>query len=88
MSKQNRRCIIPADTVGGATGRESIASVWKNQLCEFVQLCGYRIGQRICFRYYQSCDDTLCSDDVKSSVKSLSANKAGGLDNLFAEHLL
>ena len=32
--------------------------------------------------------DTLCSDDVKSSVKSLSANKACGLDNLFAEHLL
>ena len=32
--------------------------------------------------------DTLCSEDVKSSVKSLSANKACGLDNLFAEHLL
>ena len=30
VSKQNRRCIIPADTVGGATGRESIASMWKN----------------------------------------------------------
>ena len=32
--------------------------------------------------------DTLCSDDVKSSVKSLSENKVCGLDNLFAEHLL
>ena len=33
--------------------------------------------------------DTLCSDDVKSSVNSLiSANKACGLDNMFAEHLL
>ena len=32
--------------------------------------------------------DALCSDDVESSVKSLSANKACGLDNLFAEHLL
>ena len=32
--------------------------------------------------------DTLCSDDVNSSVKSLSANKACGLDNMFAEHLL
>ena len=32
--------------------------------------------------------DTLCSDDVKSSVKSLSEIKAYGLDNLFAEHLL
>ena len=31
---------------------------------------------------------TLCSDDVESSVKSLSANKACGLDNLFAEHIL
>ena len=30
MSKQNRICIIPADTVGGATGREYIASMWKN----------------------------------------------------------
>ena len=30
VSKQNRRCIMPADTVGGATGRESIASMWKN----------------------------------------------------------
>ena len=53
-----------------------------------MRICSNRIGQRICFRYYQSCDDTLCSDDVKSSVKSLSANKACGLDNLFAEHLL
>ena len=43
VSKQNRRCIIPADTVGGATGHES---------------------------------------------KSLSADKACGLDNLFAEHRL
>ena len=34
--------------------------------------------------------DTLCSesDDVKSSVNSLSANKACGLDNIFAEHKL
>ena len=32
--------------------------------------------------------DALCSDDVKSSIKSLSENKACGLDNLFAEHLL
>ena len=32
--------------------------------------------------------DTLCSDDVKSSVNSLSANKACGLDNIFAEHLV
>ena len=31
VSKQHRRCIIPADTVGGATGRESIASMWNNQ---------------------------------------------------------
>ena len=31
---------------------------------------------------------TLCSDDVKSSVKSLSANKACGIDNLFAELIL
>ena len=30
VSKQNRRCIIPADKVGGATGRDSIASMWKN----------------------------------------------------------
>ena len=26
--------------------------------------------------------DTLCSEDVKSSVNSLSANKACGLDNI------
>ena len=32
--------------------------------------------------------DTLCSDDVKSSVNSLSANKACGIDKFFAEHLL
>ena len=31
LSKQNRRCIIPADTVGGATGRASIAYMWKNR---------------------------------------------------------
>ena len=30
VSKQNRKCIIPADTVGGATGREYIASMWTN----------------------------------------------------------
>ena len=63
----------------------------EKSLCEFVQLCGYRIGQIICFRYIScvpNAHDTLCSEDVKSSVKSLSANKACGLDNLFAEHLL
>ena len=32
--------------------------------------------------------DTLCSYVVKSSAKSLSANKAYGIDNLFAKHLL
>ena len=30
----------------------------------------------------------ISDEDVKSSVKSLSANKACGLDNLFAEHIL
>ena len=30
VSKQNRRCIIPSDTVGGATGRESVAFMWEN----------------------------------------------------------
>ena len=38
--------------------------------------------------YSLNVHDKLCSDDVKSSVKYLRANKACGLDNLFAEHLL
>ena len=30
VSKQNRRCIIPADTVSEATGHESIVFMWQN----------------------------------------------------------
>ena len=63
----------------------------EKSLCEFVQLCGYRIRQRIVLDTISrvaNVHDALCSDDVKSSVKSLSASKACGLDNLFAEHLL
>ena len=94
MSKQNRRCIIPADTVGGATGRESIASMWKNHYANLFNCVDTVSDKESVLDTIRriSCvanvHDALCSDDVKSSVKSLSANKACGLDNLFAEHLL
>ena len=91
LSKQNRRCIIPADTVGGATGRESIASMWKNHyanLFNCVDTVSYKESVLDTISRVANVHDALCPDDVKSSVKSLSANKACGLDNLFAEHLL
>ena len=91
VSKQNRRCIIPADTVGGATGRESIASMWKNHyanLFNWVDTVSDKEFVLDTISRVANVHDALCSDDFKSSVKSLSANKACGLDNLFAEHLL
>ena len=91
VSKQNRRCIIPADTVGGATGRESIASMRKNHytnLFNCVDTVSDKESVLDTIRRVANVHDALCSDDVKSSIKSLSANKACGLDNLFAEHLL
>ena len=91
MSKQNRRCIIPADTVGGVTGRESIASMWKNNyanLFNCVDTVSDKESVLDTITRVSNAHDTLCSDDVKSSVKSLSANKACGLDNRFAEHIL
>ena len=93
VSKQNRRCIIPADTVGGATGRESIASMWKNHYANlFNNYCVDSVSDKgsvlDTISRVANVHDALCSDDVKSSVKSLSANKACGLDNLFAEHIL
>ena len=91
VSKQNRRCIIPADTVGGATGRESIASMWKNHyanLFNCVDTVSDKESVLDTISRVANVHDALCSDDVKSSVKSLSANKACGLENLFAEHLL
>ena len=92
MSKQNRRCIIPADTVGEATGRESIiASMWKNNYANLFN-CVDNVSDKESvldtISRVANVRDTLCSDDVKSSVKSLSANKACGLDNLFAEYIL
>ena len=91
VSKQHRRCIIPADTVGGATGRESIASMWKNHYANLFNCVDTESDKESVLdtiSHVSNVHDTLCSEDVKSSVKSLSANKACGLDNLFAEHLL
>ena len=58
VSKTNRRCIIHADTDGGATGRDAIAFMWKNHyanLFNCVDNLFNCIRQIICFRYYQSC---------------------------------
>ena len=90
MSKQNRRYIIPADTVGGATGRESIASMWKNHyanLFNCVDTVSDNESVLDTISRVANVHDALCSDDVKSSIKSLSANKVCGLDNLFAVHI-
>ena len=79
MSKQNRRCTMPADTVGGATGRESIASLWKNH-CANLFNCVDTVSDKESVLHtisrVSNAHDTLRSHDVKSSVKSLSANKA------------
>ena len=91
VSKQHRRCIIPADTVGGATGRGSIACIWKTHyanLFNCVDSASDKESVLDTISRISNVHDTLCSDDVKSSVNSLSANKACGLDNIFAEHLL
>ena len=91
VSKQHRRCIIPADTVGGATARESIASMWKNHYANLFNCVDTESDKESVLdtiSRVSNAHDTLCSEDVKSSVKSLSANKACGLDNLFAEHRL
>ena len=90
VSKPNRRSIIHADTVGGATGRESIASMWKNHYSNLFH-CVDNVSDKESvldsINRVSNAHDTLCSDDFKSSVKSISANKACGLDTLFAEHI-
>ena len=91
MSKQNIRCIITADTVGGATGRDHIAFMWKNHyanLFNCVDTVSDKESVLETISRVTKVHDTLCSDDVKSSVKSLSANNACVLDNLFVEHML
>ena len=91
VSKQNRICIIPADTVVEFTGRDSIPCVWKNRyanLFNCVDSASDKESVLDTISRVSNVHDTLCSDDVKSSVNSLSANKACGLDNIFAEHLL
>ena len=91
VSKQHRRCIIPADTVGGATGRDSIACMWKTHyanLFNCVDSASDKESVLDTISRVSNVHDTLCSDDVKSSVNSLSANKDCGLDNIFAEHIV
>ena len=84
VSKQSRRCIIPADTAGGATGREYIASMWKNHyanLFNCVDTVSDKESVLDTISRVTNVHDALCSDDVKSSIKALSANKACGHDN-------
>ena len=91
VSKQNRRCMIPADTVGGATGRDSIACMWQNHfanLFNYVDSASDKESVLYNISRVSNVHDTSCSDDVKSSVNYLSANKACGLDNIYAEHIL
>ena len=79
MSKQNRRCIIPADTVGETTGRDYIACMWKTHYANVfncVDSASDKESVLDTISRVSNVHDTLCSDDVKSSVNSLSANKA------------
>ena len=87
VSKQHRRCLIPADTVGGATVRDSIACMWKTHyanLFNFVDSASDKESVLDTISRVSNVPDTLCSDDVKSSVNYLSANRAFGKDNIFA----
>ena len=78
--------------VGGATGRDSIDCMWKTHYANLFNCVDSASDKESVSDYtiirVSNVHDTLCSDDVKSSVNSLSANKAYGLDNIFAEHLL
>ena len=91
VSKQNNSSTDLADTVGGATGRDSIASMWSShfsQLFNCVTCDRHKNYTMEAVKLITNDYDTFTPGDINRSIASLCSNKACGIDVLFAEHLL
>ena len=91
VSKQNNSSTSLAHTVGGATGRESIASMWSShysQLFNCVTCDRHKNYTLDAVKLITNDYDTFNPGDINHSIASLCSNKACGIDVLFAEHLL
>ena len=91
VSKQNNSSTSLADTVGGATGRESIASMWSShysQLFNCVTCDRHKNYTLDAVKLITNDYDTFNPGDINHSIASLCSNKACGIDVLFAEHLI
>ena len=91
VSKQNNSSTNLADTVGGATGRDSIASMWSShfsQLFNCVTCDRHKNYTMEALKLTTNDYDTFTPGDINRSIASLCSDKACGKDVLFAEHLL
>ena len=91
VSKQNNSSTNLADTVGGATGRDSIASMWSSHFSQLFNCVtcdrhkNYTMeALKLTTNYY----DTFTPGAINRSIASLCSDKDCGKDVLFAEHLL
>ena len=91
VSKQNNSSTNLADTVGGATGRDSIASMWSShfsQLFNCVTCDRHKNYTMEALKLTTNDYDTFTPGDINRSIASLCSDKACRKDVLFAEHLL
>ena len=91
VSKQNNSSTDLADRVGGATGRDSIESMWSShfsQLFNCVTCDRHNNYTMESVKLITNDYDTFTPGDINRSIASLCSNKACGIYVLFAEHLL
>ena len=91
VSKQNNSSTNLADTVGGATGRDTIASMWSShfsQLINCVTCDRHKNYTMEALKLTTNDYDTFTPGDINRSIASLCSDKACGKDVLLAEHLL
>ena len=89
VSKQNNSSTNIADTVGGASGRESIASMWSSHFSQLFNCVTCDRHKNYTMEALTTNDyDTFTPGDINRSIASLCSDKACGKDVLFPEHLL
>ena len=80
-----------AETVGGATGSEDIAGMWKNHYDKLLNSCNDHTDKAAVLKRVENVllkDEYLFTvEDVKECVKHLKKGKSAACDQLQAEHL-
>ena len=88
VSKHNNSSTNRVDRSGGASGRDSIASMWNShysQLFNCVNYDRHRIYTLDAMKLVTNEYDAFNPGDIQQSRASLCANKACGIDAIFAE---